>query len=831
MVNPRLVAEDIAAHYNAKVSANSHLSHAQNVRRYLRKPVLAITRRILLPRINYDEIIDEGVAAIGMEGFGAGDSNGNDLVDPTAGKGKEGLDWRDYLIVPGSSRSGGGGGGGGRSGSSIDGSHHSYHHRRSMISEAFSMSETETETEIEGARSNVNRMSPAFHMKLSRRSLARMEAFLASCALAITNDSVKNGVVSVGVGNVKRNGNALSLMDGLKSSLPSFGLNKKSQPKIDTIPEAKAANGKPMPNKNLNYPQMHSNDLIVRLTLYIRTLRRVYANLHPTPKEIEANETETASASSKSSKSSPQQLQPGDECVIHLEPPRALKTHIRLLLNSLVYTVGTVGSMHAILTHLLTHLTLELLAVELISDNLQKRIRKIVLEYEHQISFASLAFLSTPEDSADANLMPLVARYVEYLRVERKACVFDCRLESTLARAMDPNLRRMFRTVEFRSIGHLLGVCKEYEKELEHIVISPRDASTLTANAIVSVTANTNTNGSGVNALSSTSFDSSTVEACSNTKAIKQALRDLRRETITINGQILPPPTSLSELVNLLRERLNSRVMKLKESKIGNVTSGNESANGSSTTSDSDVDFISSGCEGDGDTDRSPMRPRKKSIGGGESDDNTSSNTKDRQKECIVSNHSHISSSSTSKHPKRRIFNVDAIDILTRRFLIAASRTKGGGDAYFVVQDLFGGEGVRVIPSTESYRGPYNDGKVSATIELTVRLASITIKCHSKFDVYPEENIAECEPFIQLHTTTTETIELQEVRIDENGLELEAPVFSAGSNSEKSKSTSSLGERPTKVMLKEKSSESSGRRALSIKPARYVKVDNWKTPS
>lgn len=135
---------------------------------------------------------------------------------------------------------------------------------------------------------------------------------------------------------------------------------------------------------------------------------------------------------------------------------------------------------------------------------------------------------------------------------------------------------------------------------------------------------------------------------------------------------------------------------------------------------------------------------------------------------------------------------------------------------------------MRVIPSTESYRGPYNDGKVSATIELTVRLASITIKCHSKFDVYPEENIAECEPFIQLHTTTTETIELQEVRIDENGLELEfeAPV------TEQSKSSSSLGERPTtKVMLKEKSSETSGRRVLSIKPARYVKVDNWKTPS
>ncbi len=149
---------------------------------------------------------------------------------------------------------------------------------------------------------------------------------------------------------------------------------------------------------------------------------------------------------------------------------------------------------------------------------------------------------------------------------------------------------------------------------------------------------------------------------------------------------------------------------------------------------------------------------------------------------------------------------------------------------------MFGGEGVKVIPATESPSGKVSARYLSPTIELTVRLASITIKCHSKFDVYPEVDddgddmgLEYVEPFIQLHTTTTETIELQEVRVDDNGLELEMPTCTE--NEGDAAASSSGKQQPTKVMLKEKVTESSGRRILSIKPARYEKVDNWKTPS
>ena len=182
-----------------------------------------------------------------------------------------------------------------------------------------------------------------------------------------------------------------------------------------------------------------------------------------------------------------------------------------------------------------------MLAVEYLSPNLSSTIKKIVQEYEHQTSFASLAFLSTPEDSAETQLAPLLANYVDFLQQEWGRCVWECRLEGTLARALNPGMRKVFKTVEFRSIGHLLEVCHGFRDRLENIVITSKD-----------------------------SFDSShthTADLCSNPKAIKQALRDLRRETIIVNGQILPPVQSLKELIKLLRERLNSKPMKLKEKK------------------------------------------------------------------------------------------------------------------------------------------------------------------------------------------------------------------------------------------------------------------------
>jgi hypothetical protein len=439
MSNPRLIAEDIAHHYEEK--HNEHFPHAKNIQRYLRKPVLAITRRILLPRMNYDDIDDTILhsTCIGNEPFGAANTH----VDPTLVKGREGLDWRDYLEAPSMA-------------SASASSHKSISADTDTdidIESDLSFSETETETEDEASNhankarivsstgsTNDGDIPAQQSMKMNRRSLARMEAFLASCAYALPNDAVSA---------VRKRGNRIQdpielgpKLKSIASALPyRFGMKKLviankayatgtgtgtgtagggganaetsmaaalagfNDVKIAS-PSRKAKSGK----TNLSYPQMHMNDLTLRLTLYIRTLRRVHANLHPKEEQGKGQGQEQQGMDSSSDKP--------DECVIHLEPQRALKTRIKLVINSLISTVGSVGSMHHILTNLLVHFTREMLAVESISDDLQSCIRKIVLEYEHLTSFASLAFLSTPEDSADTQLAPLLSNYVEYLQKE-----------------------------------------------------------------------------------------------------------------------------------------------------------------------------------------------------------------------------------------------------------------------------------------------------------------------------------------------------------------------------------------------------------------------------
>jgi hypothetical protein len=658
------------------------------------------------------------------------------------------------------------------------------------------------------------------YVKLSRRSLARMEAFLASCAYALPNDAVcsvmrKKDPIRTVVPSIK------SFTSKIPLKISSIALKKQDpvdSSKVDketliteglkgftiqdsednSCPKQIKPKTKPGSNQNRTYPQMHINDLTQRLELYIRTLRRVYASLHPKP--VQGEDEATTAKSEK--------VRTMDECVIHLEPPRAMKSRIKFIVNSLISTVGSVGSMQNILTNLLVHFTKEQLAVEMLSDELHSCIRKICLEYEHLTSFASLAFLSTPEDSADTQLVPLLTTYVEHLQKDTDRIIWECRLESTLARVIDPDMRKVFKTIEFHSIGHLLKVCHDYRHTLENIVVTQRD-SLLSGS---SVTSGAERRDSEINMLSSASFDKNTMDLCNNTKAIKQALRDLRRETITVNGQILPPVQSLRELITLLKERLNSRPMKLKEKKIGKFRkqrtksigntsdSANDGVSSDTTSSKNDTDLISSGNEGD--EEDIAILKRKKNV----------------DSESVESGNS--SGEGGKATTKRRQFNIDAIDILTRRLLVAASRTRGSGDAYFIVQDLFGGEDVQVVPSRVQTVGPYDSGNIAATIEITVRLASITIKCHSKFDVYPN-NIDSYEPYIQLNTTTTETIELQEVRVDDSGLELEV-------------STSNNGEstaQPTKVMLKEKIGEGTGRRILSIKPAKYERFKNLHTPS
>lgn len=574
------------------------------------------------------------------------------------------------------------------------------------------------------------------YKSLPRRARARMEAFLAGCMLAVPNTLLKQPNAR----EEKDDPSVASIGDGLSG----FNIPKSSsrdsadamhRPSI--IERVISVKGK----RNL-MPQITEQELVIRLDLYIRTLLRV-RNLK-------------------------------EQCVIAMENPKIVKLRARYVTNAFVATAGCVRSMSYTLTKLLSCLTMEVLAVESLSEDIVKVIRRIVLEYEHGTSFASLAFLSSPEGNAESLLTPLVLKYIRYLQTSFETIVEGCELERMMATALDPKMRRLFKTIEFKSIGHLLEVCHEQKHKLQNIELAPN---------VCAIAENVN-------------------ELVNNTMMLKQALRDLQREVITVNGHVLPPVTSRKDLLQLLTQTLNSRSLTAAKTKHGSPKKSKRkviSRQNSAHSDDSDniitsSDFESSAAENENSADdiEPPPTPNAK-----------------RAKERKY----------RRRHSK---FHMSTVDLLTRRLLIAASRTGNGGDAYFVVRDLFGGEDVEVVPTNTLPM----EGRVvrPGTIDILVRLASVTIKCHQSFDVYPKVLVGDCEPLIQFHTTTTETIYLREVRsTDSNG--------EGALNDDLSSDEEGDGNSKRMVVVQEQKTDKSGYRNISVRPALYEKVEVWNTPS
>ena len=112
------------------------------------------------------------------------------------------------------------------------------------------------------------------------------------------------------------------------------------------------------------------------------------------------------------------------------------------------------------------------------------------------------------------------------------------------------------------------------------------------------------------------------------------------------------------------------------------------------------------------------------------------------------------------------------------------------------------------------------------TIDILVRLASVTIKCHQSFDIYPKSLIGETEPLIQFHTTTTESIYLQEVRADDNDSNGEEYT-----PDDRTIIDGDAEQQPSLMVVKEQQTDRTGWRVISIRPAMYEKIETWNTPS
>ena len=228
--------------------------------------------------------------------------------------------------------------------------------------------------------------------------------------------------------------------------------------------------------------------------------------------------------------------------------------------------------------------------------------------------------------AADSHLSSLILNYLHYLQSTYKMHIASAEIESMLSNILHPKLRQTFHNTEFQSLGHLLHVCEMHSDLLQNIKLPPiRNFQSISSK-------------------------------CTNPKDVKQALKDLRREIITVNGSVIPPAHSLKELVCLLSETLNARTTSLYSSSSSGRTISSNAIRIESDSDESEHEKygVSSGNEGDSES-RGRHRARFRQSKGVE------------------------------RGARKRSFDGATVDKMTARLLIAAGRSGTGADAYFAM--------------------------------------------------------------------------------------------------------------------------------------------------
>lgn len=101
----------------------------------------------------------------------------------------------------------------------------------------------------------------------------------------------------------------------------------------------------------------------------------------------------------------------------------------------------------------------------------------------------------------------------------------------------------------------------------------------------------------------------------------------------------------------------------------------------------------------------------------------------------------------SSAHPHHAL-----TEHLCMRTVHATSRTASGGDAFFIIQDLYGGQGVLVKQSFVT----------APPIEVTVGADGVVVKSKDVYEIYHEDEVVEAnieaQPLMMMYTTMSETI-------------------------------------------------------------------------
>jgi hypothetical protein len=98
---------------------------------------------------------------------------------------------------------------------------------------------------------------------------------------------------------------------------------------------------------------------------------------------------------------------------------------------------------------------------------------------------------------------------------------------------------------------------------------------------------------------------------------------------------------------------------------------------------------------------------------------------------------------SGSEHPTCTS-SVDFIELLLRFILIAVSRTYASGDAFFVIEDLFGGEGLCLCGGS----GPNTKRKAEKKTRVRVSSDHVLVELYQQYHLYLAESIGSDEKLI-----------------------------------------------------------------------------------
>jgi hypothetical protein len=191
---------------------------------------------------------------------------------------------------------------------------------------------------------------------ISKRGMARLEAFVDGVSAAIPLDLYKSAVVVP-------SSSASSLMVDVKSRIFPFWNNSHSpQPRRNSSSTRRYAN---------RYPQIGADNLILRIELYIRSVLRIYGG----------NTTKNQKTTSMTELTETQQQTSVEECNVHQEPTRLLlRTRVHCICRAFIANVSCVTLVQPVLLRLLGSTTRELLAVQTLSEDLWKAIKREFLD-------------------------------------------------------------------------------------------------------------------------------------------------------------------------------------------------------------------------------------------------------------------------------------------------------------------------------------------------------------------------------------------------------------------------------------------------------------------